>query len=612
MRFIVVLDNAAGEAVVASLRDRPGLRIIDHESGRPWIAGWWRDEEVTWAAVPGRRRIAVLGTAAATECGLARYLGRLRGPCGLNDLPRELPGSFHAVAMLDGTLCVQGSLSRLREVFYGEVLGTTVAADRPDTLAALNRAGFREEGLAAGLMAPAQIWPLGEMCLWRGVESVPADHRLEVAPGGRVRLERRHHPPAPEFPLAEGAERVRRALRDAVAVRAHGRTSLSADLSGGMDSTSVCFLAAEKVERLLTVRRESNDPGDDDGYWAGLAAAELPNARHVVHASADFPANFAGLLEPEPDLEAPSPVVRNRASILEEARLLSAAGSTRHLTGHGGDELFHANPAYLYDLLRRAPLLAVRRLRANQAVYRWKLGPSVRELLDRTSFADWLGRDVGRTLEGSVRDVMSTPMNGWGMSYRMPPWATPAAVDSVRRTLRQAAEEGAEPLSPLRGRHLSLQCIREGGVLMRRIDRLAACHGVSLEAPFLDDQVIDAALALDYADLLHADKYKPALVEAMRGIVPAGNLGRRTKAEFSADVYAGLRRHRAELLELCDGMRMADLGLVDAAALREMLLSLPPFSLRLLPLLNTFACEVWLRSLPAGSHATIPDLEGTR
>ncbi|MFC5183575.1 asparagine synthase-related protein [Actinomadura harenae] len=88
------------------------------------------------------------------------------------------------------------------------------------------------------------------------------------------RFARRPEPPV----RALGVARVRRALHDAVAVRAHGRTSLSADLSGGMDSTSVCFLAAGKVERLLTVRAESGDPGDEDGQWAGLAAAALPHA----------------------------------------------------------------------------------------------------------------------------------------------------------------------------------------------------------------------------------------------------------------------------------------------------------------------------------------------
>ncbi|GAA2410140.1 lasso peptide isopeptide bond-forming cyclase [Actinomadura vinacea] len=611
MRFFVVPDSAAGEAVVASLRDRPDLRIIPHESGRPWIAGRWRDEEVAWAEA-GPRRIAILGSAAASRLWLARYVAGLRGPAGLDGLARELPGAFHAIAAVDGTVCVQGSLSAVREVFHGRVLGTTVAADRPDTLAALTGAGIREELLAVTLIAPAPMWPLGEQCLWQGVDTLPAGCRLEIAPDGRGRVVRRAVVPAPDVPLSEGLDRLRRALHDAVAVRTHGRTMLSADLSGGMDSTSVCFLAAGRVERLLTVRCEATDPADDDGRWAALAAARLPNAGHVVHPPEDYPLNFAGLLESDPDLEAPSPVLRNRAMLVEQARRLAAAGSTRHLTGHGGDELFLPAPAYLHDLARRHPLRAIGQLRAHRAVYRWALRPALRGLLDRTSFSDWLARDVGRTLDGSTHDVNSAPLSGWGIAHRMPDWATPDALASVRHLLRETAEKGAEPLSPLRGQHFTLHSVRTGGALVRRMDRLSARHGVTIEAPFLDDQVVEAALALDYAECLRADRYKPALVEAMRGIVPDENLGRRSKAEFSTDVYAGLRRHRSELLELCDGMRLAELGLVDADALRSLLLNLPPFPLRLVPLFGTLACEVWLRSLPAGPRETAHTLEGAR
>ncbi|WP_019629983.1 asparagine synthase-related protein [Actinomadura atramentaria] len=608
MRFFVVPDSAAGEAAVSSLLGREGSRTIPHASGRPWIVGRWADDEAAWAAA-GRRRIAVLGRSAATRPWLARFAAGLGGTAGLDALSADLPGSFHAVAALDGVTAVQGSLSTVREVFHARVGPATVAADRPDALAALTGADIREDLLPIRLLAPSPVWPLAERSLWNGVETVPAGHRLLLEPDGRARTEPRRPPPEPDVPLAAGAERVWRALAEAVAVRAHGRGALSADLSGGMDSTSVCFLAAPHVARLRTVLQESADPGSDDGRWAALAAAALPNAQHEVHRAGTYPGNFAGLLAPDPDVEGPFPALRVRAMLVEHARRTAAAGTDRHLTGYGGDELFYPATGYLWDLLRRAPLRAVRQVRAHRSVYRWPLRPTVRALLDRTSFADWLGRDVGRELTAPIRGVNDAPLGGWGAAHRMPEWATPDAVAAVRDALTAAAS-GAAPLSPLRGRHLTLQCVREGGALVRRVDRLTARHGVATEAPFLDDRVVEAALAIDYADTVRADRYKPALVEAMRGVVPAASLGRRSKAEFSADVYAGLRRHRAELLDLCDGMALADRGLVDAAALRELLLAPPPFSLRLLPLLGTFACEAWLRSLPA-ARSTAP-LGGVR
>ncbi|WP_158588083.1 asparagine synthase-related protein [Actinomadura logoneensis] len=539
----------------------------------------------------------MLGRVPAGVPRLAEYLGR-REPGASADVRREVPGSFHTVAATDGVVFVQGDLATVREVFHGRVRGVTVAADRPDGLAELTGAGIDEAALAVRLLAPAAPWPLSEDCLWEGIRALPPGGHLRIGPDGRARVRPGPPLPMPDVPLAEGARHVRQALTEAVRVRTDGRATVSADLSGGMDSTSVCFLAAGRVERLLTVMCESSDAGSDDGHWAALAAESMPGAEHTRYRAQDLPRCFAGLLDTDDDLEAPLAVVHARAMTLEQARELAAAGSSRHLTGHGGDELFHTSPGYYHDLLRRHPLRAIGRLRAAQAVHRWKTGPALAALLDRTSFSGWLGYEVGRDLRSPVRGVNATPVSGWGPAYRMPGWATPEAVDSVRRSLRAAARDRA-PLSPLRGQHLTLQQLRHSGEMVRRIDRLSARHGVAMEAPFLDERVVRAALSLDYADCLRADRYKPALVEAMRGIVPDGSLGRRSKAEFSADIYLGLREHRRELLELCDGMRLDALGLVDAAALRATLVNLPPSSLDLVPLLGTLGCEVWLRSVAA-------------
>jgi asparagine synthase (glutamine-hydrolysing) len=92
-------------------------------------------------------------------------------------------------------------------------------------------------------------------------------------------------------------------------------------------------------------------------------------------------------------------------------------------------------------------------------------------------------------------------------------------------------------------------------------------------------------------------RYKPLIVEAMRGIVPEGSRTRQTKANGSTDVEPGLRRHRAELLALWEDSRLAAAGLVDAAALREACTRPLPPELQFGVLDQLVACEVWLRSL---------------
>jgi asparagine synthase (glutamine-hydrolysing) len=89
----------------------------------------------------------------------------------------------------------------------------------------------------------------------------------------------------------------------------------------------------------------------------------------------------------------------------------------------------------------------------------------------------------------------------------------------------------------------------------------------------------------------------------MRGIVPDESLARQTKANGSCDEDPGMRRHRAELLALCEDSRLGRLGLIDADALRRTCTGPIPPELQFGVLYQTVACEVWLRALE-GATAT--------
>jgi asparagine synthase (glutamine-hydrolysing) len=92
-------------------------------------------------------------------------------------------------------------------------------------------------------------------------------------------------------------------------------------------------------------------------------------------------------------------------------------------------------------------------------------------------------------------------------------------------------------------------------------------------------------------------RYKPLIVEAMRGIVPAAALTRETKANGSGDEEPGLRRHRADVLALWDDSRLGALGLLDAGAVRAACAGPLPPDLQFGVLDQVVAGEVWLRSL---------------
>lgn len=335
------------------------------------------------------------------------------------------------------------------------------------------------------------------------------------------------------------------------------------------------------------------DVSNDDGAWAKEAADALPRAEHVVSAPDELPMWYADMADPVEDPEAPFSWVRTHARQLAQIRLVAQRGSTRHLTGHGGDELFSALPAYLHSFLRSNPFAALPHIRATSALLRWKRVPTLRAMWDNQTYGTWLA-SLADSLTARIPGS-SSPDVGWGTGVRMPIWASTEAVDTVRSALRSCA--AAEPLAPQRGQHTALEQIRECGSMMRQIDRVTSQHGVSWHAPYADDRVVEAALSIRLADRAVASPYKPPLTAAMRGIVPERILGRPTKAEFSAEAYAGLQRHKRELAGLCDDLHLARLGLVDAEALRSAVLGLHSGSLTMIPLDATFACESWLRFL---------------
>ncbi|MFI9236212.1 asparagine synthase-related protein [Streptomyces sp. NPDC053079] len=609
--FAVLPDGEAGAAAARLLRPR-ATEVVAHPSGRPWLLGSWPEGHVT-VGVAGPQQLAVIGRCPVTAGALSARAGHLRDVADVERAARGLTGSFHLLASVGGRVRVRGSASGVRRIFHARVGGATVAADRADRLAAATGAAVDERILALHLLASPPPYPLDDHCLWQGVQGLRPHDCLLLEADGRARAQRWWSPPEPELPAVRGAPAVRDALAAAVdACTARGGT-VSSDLSGGMDSTSLCFLAAREAARdrakLVTLRWESLDPANDDTTWAARAAAALPAAEHVAPPRDQWPPWYSDPtgLGAVPT-EEPGAWVRDSARIAATAELMTARGSRLHMMGGGGDELFTAFPPHLHDYVRSRPLAAFARIRRHRDSQHWPLWPVLRQLADRSTYRQWLAA-WAEGLTGPERPPAAAgrpvPSTAWGTALRMPPWATPDAVHAVQRLLREAADT-AEPLAPRRGQHTALTCVRTGARGVRQLGQVFSRLGLDYAAPFLDDGVIEAALAVRVAERSTPGRYKPVLAAAMSGIVPDAVLRRSTKGEYSADFHDALRRNRATLVGLFDDSRLARTGLIDAAALRTSLLGVHPTPDALRPLGPTLGGETWLRSLNVATTGGAP------
>ncbi|WP_084959536.1 asparagine synthase-related protein [Thermoactinospora rubra] len=561
--FVVLPDHPAIVPAVRVLRSQ-AQHVYRHRSGRPWLMGCWPDEWTNIEAT-GDAQTAILGP---KRIGVDGHRNRC-----------------HLAVNEEGRLRIQGTLSGQARVFHATFNTVTLAANRADVLALVTRASFDEEALATRLLE----LPLDLLPLWRGVHAVRPDHCLFIDRQGRASEIRYWVPPEPELPLSAGAREVYAALRRSV--RSHlVPERISADLSGGLDSTALCFLADHEMTALTAV---SEDPANEDAHWAERAARHLPHAVHKTVTREELGLHYDLVDRSGYGLDFPFVALHSFGIWARRSELLAAMGSRIHMSGIGGDQLFQLGWSYLPDLMRRRPLAAMSHLRGRRARWRWPLRTVARMMFARTPYSTWLA---------NAATVAGVPEPGlWGLPARIPPWATAEAVDAIQRILRRTAEQ-AGSVSPHPAQHQTVLQLWQAGIICRQSNQIPSSSRVWQVYPYCDGDVLDAVLRVRLEDRGDPWRYKPLLVESMRGHMPDHLLARTTKGHVDQEIHEGFRRNRADLLALCDDSILAELGLIDEQQLRRVLLGPQAPDTPVDEFGHTLACEAWLRTQTEGSQ----------
>lgn len=590
--FVVLPDNDAAAAASARLAGMAPLTVA-HASGRPWLIGSWPAGEATIARA-GDTTLAIIGHHAIATDRLEAIAGRVASSADVERLAGAADGSFHLLSSVDGDVRVQGTALGLRPVFRAQLDGITVAADRSDVLAALIGADVDPELLALRVMWPPVLHPVADQPLWRGVDAVDPFDCLLLDRAGRGRTARRWSPPAPVLPLAEAAAGLREALSSAIAARvAPAGQQLSCDLAG-LDSTSLCALAARRGAQVAALTAENPDPRDDDVDWGRRTAGALPGVEHEIVAANGMPRFYDDALAMPDRFDEPSSTEMDLARYATMMRHAARHEPRMHLNGFGGDEALQGALNHLHAMIRSDPRAALGHMRGMRAKFRWSYREIARQLVRDRPYREWLQAVADGLTEPPPK--LQTPLLDWSWPPRFAPWITRSAVEAARAAITRAAPS-AEPLAATRGLHFDLEAMRNGARGARRYDQLARRVGVATSSPFYDDKVVAAALAARPEHRLNPWAYKPLIAAAMRGIAPAGSLERVTKADWSVAHEAGLRANRDELLKVADDSRLEQLGLLDVGELRRIFSRpLPP---HIHPALfdATASCERWLRVL---------------
>lgn len=572
-------------------RSVPGVEMA-------WTVNW--PPMQVRAAGSGSLAVAVVGACGADDQQLQQSLAAVRSK-DWRALTRW-PGSYLTIARSGEVLAVIGDLAGQHPVYWRSDGARAWWSTSATALAALDGVPVDPTALAAHL-ALAQPDVLGQWSLFRSVSRVPTGHLLLIGPegAGPVRYEAAEYA---HVELREAAPTVRAALAEAVGARCDGRP-ISADLAG-LDSTTVACLAAQRGA-VAAVTFADARLRDDDLAYAVRTAATVPGLSHHTVPGSSETVYYAGLedLSALPVTDAPNAYVVTAS--IKRAVLDAVAGQQSagvHLTGAAGDAVLSAPSSYLADLLRERQH---RRAWQHAQAHARLRHTSALALLRRA-------RPAARTdLAGSLRAASAElrgPARSWVPQAKRPTSWTPllATADwmslDVRGRLAGALDVAAEVadgparLASWSGRQ---DLVRVGADTTGWREIALAEHGIEVAAPFLDNEVIRACLAVPADQRGTPGRYKPLLGEAFAscGVLPPFVLTRSTKGGFNALAYAGLRHHASVLRHLLGrSSRLAAAGLITQAPVTTMLQCAAagqPTAQGALHL--AVAAEVWLRQL---------------
>ena len=427
----------------------------------------------------------------------------------------------------------------------------------------------------AGWSAKARLDGIADFLLYE-----QSDHREEslfegvrqLPPGCLMRLPLRGDPalqaesrPERWYSLTQAVTSRRRAdvdIRSIVdeSVRLHLRADVPVGscLSGGIDSSSIVALAAQRIRdlgssrSLMTITASAEDSRIDETRYAAMAAEAAGAVLNVVAPSADKLLADLDALVWHQDEPFVSSSIFVQWCVFGKAREL---GLTVMLDGQGADEAFGGYRgfvgAFLSEELRhggvRKWIRRVREVRSGTALPIHHLlaytvaysSPGLRRLLglmDGRSFAErtWLAPGF-RSIAASRPDPRRA--GNWSSVASM-------SMDMVERS------------------NLPM--------LLHWEDRNSMAFSIEARVPFVDRQVIEAAIASPAGAKLAQGVQKQLLRGAMRGLVPDAILDRKDKLGFLGSEELWMtrthrRQFRALLQQAVDGLP----GIVSPSLLRD-------------------------------------------
>lgn len=433
------------------------------------------------------------------------------------------------------------------------------------------------------------FFPAAHLTPYIGIHSVPPSSVVLISAGKQIVTKYWDFDPDKKIRYrtdAEYEEHFRVAFAEAVRRRLRSDSPILAELSGGMDSSSIVCMADSLIARgvVETPRLDTISYYDDSEpnwnerpYFTKVEEKRGRAGTHVDMGRQQF-------LKLELDINhfAATPGSSSRRaseSSRQIAACIASQGNRVVLSGIGGDEFTGGVPTptpELQDLLARGHF----RTLAHQLKV-WALNKR----------KPWF-----YLLFDAAREFLPPALLGFPKHRRPAPWLDPTFVKR-----NQAALTGYEDRTRIFG---SLPSFQGHVNTLDALRRQLSCSALSSDPPrekrypYLDRRLLEFVSAIPREQLVRPGQRRSLMRRALIGIVPDEILNRKRKAFVSRGPGIAIAAELPRLADLGQHSLMSSLGLADPTRFVEALQTVrrgadDP----IVPLIRTLGIELWLRNL---------------
>jgi asparagine synthase (glutamine-hydrolysing) len=387
---------------------------------------------------------------------------------------------------------------------------------------------------------------------------------------------------------AEYEEHFRHLFRQSVLRRLRSDSPILAELSGGLDSSSIVCMAddviakeGEQVPRLDTISYyDDTEPNGDDSIY--FPKIEQRRGRVGVHVDGSQVTSSAASLEHSEFNALPGALGIGQKIGHDRADVVRRGGCRAVLSGTGGDEFLGGVPdprAQLADLIVQFKFVSLaKQLTAWSLVKRrpwihllWQsaieaLPPSVGQyLVKEAKVESWIRKDFAKRTGLAIRRLSVDEYLGFWLPTR------------------RSYISGVSLMASKLAKHTPPTSVLE-----------------EARYPYLDQNLIEFILSVPASQMLRPGERRSLVRRSLSSIVPQEILSRRTKQLGTRTPVLMLEKHWGELQSVYETPLSARLGYVDEVQLLKTICDARSGRIvTLAPVLLTISLEYWLRDITA-------------